>query len=170
MTNLNRLVMRGAKLVIFGHSGKIFMSKNARKALISCIFRINFARIPLPRRPFFRHRKPLFLPKEVIASCPKSHHSKSRRSLSKIPKVIIQNPEGYYSKSRRSLFKIPKVIIQNPEPHYPKSRTQLVMALGASCRWRSGLTFCHISQSVGNKSAALSGCVLRKVMPLTRIN
>ena len=148
LTNLNRLVMRGAKLVIFGHSGKIFMSKNARKALISCIFRIYFARIPPPRRPFFRHRKPLFLPKEVIAFCPKSHHSKSRRSS----------------------FKIPKVIIKNPEPHYSKSRTQLVMALGASCRWRSGLTFCHISQSVGNKSAALSGCVLRKVMPLTRIN
>lgn len=155
LTKLHRLIMRGAKLVIFGHSGKIFMSKNARKALISCIFRINFARIPPPEGHFSDIGSRCFCP---------------RKSLLLALKVIIQNPEGHYQKSRRSSFKIPKVIIQNPEPHYPKSRTQLVMALGASCRWRSGLTFCHILQSVGNKSAALSGCVLRKVMLLTRIN
>lgn len=162
MINIHRLVMRGAKLVIFGHSGKIFMPKNARKALISCIFRINFARIPPP--------KAIFPTSEAVVFAQGSHCFLPQKSSFKIPKVIIQSPKSHYPKSRRSSFKIPKVIIQNPEPHYPKSRTQLVMALGASCRWRSGLTFCHISRPVGNKSAALSGCVLRKVMPLTRIN
>ena len=52
--------MQGAKLVIFGRNGKIFMLKNARKALISCIFRINFARIPTP--------KAIFTAPETVAS------------------------------------------------------------------------------------------------------
>lgn len=148
LTNLNRLVMRGAKLVIFGHSGKIFMSKNARKALISCIFRIYFARIPPPEGHF---------------SGIGSHRFCPRKSLLFAPKVIIQNPEGHHSKSQKSLSKIPNPIIQSPEPNW-------LWPLLASCWWRSGLTFCHISRPVGNKSAAWSGCVLRKVMPLTRIN